>query len=161
MKHKQANNRAFKTSSAVVGYRRTTFRIRLRREILTVAYRVSKAQFNELVEAALEELPEEFAKFIEEVPVEVQDQPDASQLRQARVSGGGLLLGLYVGRPRTMRSVEDSGALPDVIYIFQQPIETVCNSEEQLIRQVRVTVLHEIGHHFGLNEDDLTRLGYR
>ena len=48
-----------------------------------------------------------------------------------------------------------------MIYIFQQPIETVCNSEEQLVRQVRVTVLHEIGHHFGLSEDDLERLGYR
>jgi predicted Zn-dependent protease with MMP-like domain len=126
-----------------------------------VAYRVSKAQFNELVEAALQELPEQFAEFLEEVPVEVRDQPDASQLRKARVRRGGLLLGLYVGRPRTRRSVEDSGALPDVIYIFQQPIETVCNSEEALIRQVRVTVLHEIGHHFGLSEEDLERLGYR
>ncbi|HEY1921399.1 MAG TPA: metallopeptidase family protein [Tepidisphaeraceae bacterium] len=126
-----------------------------------MAYRVSKAHFNELVEAALEELPQEFAEFVEEVPVEVRDNPDPSQLRQSGVSRNGLLLGLYVGRPRTLRSVEDSGAMPDVIYIFQQPIETVCNSEEQLIRQVRVTVLHEIGHHFGLNEDDLERLGYR
>jgi predicted Zn-dependent protease with MMP-like domain len=126
-----------------------------------VPYHVSKAHFNELVEQALEELPEQFATFLEEVPIEVQDQPDPSQLSQAKVSRGGLLLGLYVGRPRTRRSVEDSGAIPDVIYIFQQPIETVCNSEEQLIRQVRVTVLHEIGHHFGLNEQDLERLGYR
>lgn len=126
-----------------------------------MAYRVSKAHFNELVEAALEELPEQFAEFLEEVPVEVRDEPDASQLSQAGVSRGGLLLGLYVGHPRTVRSVEDSGAMPDMIYIFQQPIETVCNSEEQLLRQVRVTVLHEIGHHFGLSEDDLERLGYR
>jgi predicted Zn-dependent protease with MMP-like domain len=126
-----------------------------------VAYRVSKAHFYELIEAALRELPEQFAEFLEEVPVEVRDQPEESQLRKARVGRGGLLLGLYVGRPRTLRSVEDSGTLPDVIYIFQQPIEAVCNSEEELIRQVRVTVLHEIGHHFGLGEEDLERLGYR
>jgi predicted Zn-dependent protease with MMP-like domain len=126
-----------------------------------VAYHVSKAQFYKLVEAALEELPEQFAAFLEEVPLEVRDQPDESQLRSARVGRNGLLLGLYVGRPRTVRSVEDSGTMPDVIYIFQRPIETVCNSEEQLIRQVRVTVLHEIGHHFGLSEADLERLGYR
>lgn len=126
-----------------------------------MAYRVSKAHFNELVETALDELPEQFTNFIEEVPVEVRDQPDAEQLRKARVNRDGLLLGLYVGRPRTVRSVEDSGTMPDVIYIFQQPIETVCNTEEQLIRQVRVTVLHEIGHHFGLSEEDLERLGYR
>ena len=126
-----------------------------------MTYHVSKAQFYKLVEAALEELPEQFADFLEEVPVEVRDQPDVSQLRSAHVGRNGLLLGLYVGRPRTVRSVEDSGTLPDLIYIFQQPIETVCNSEDELIRQVRVTVLHEIGHHFGLSEEDLERLGYR
>jgi predicted Zn-dependent protease with MMP-like domain len=130
-------------------------------EILTVAYRVSKAQFGELVEAAIQELPDEFAEFLEEVPIEVRDQPTESQLRRAGVRQGGLLLGLYVGRPRTLRHVEDSGALPDVIYIFQEPIQAVCSTEAQLIRQVRVTVLHEIGHHFGLNEEDLERLGYR
>ena len=130
-------------------------------EILTVAYQVSKARFGELVESAIEELPEEFATFLEEVPIEVRDRPTESQLQSAQVREGGLLLGLYVGRPRTRRHVEDSGALPDVIYIFQEPIQTVCNTEAQLIRQVRVTVLHEIGHHFGLSEDDLTELGYR
>jgi predicted Zn-dependent protease with MMP-like domain len=130
-------------------------------EILAVAYRVSKAQFGALVEEAIAELPEEFARFLEEVPIEVRDNPDESHLRAAHVQRGGLLLGLYVGRPRTVRSVEDSGAMPDVIYIFQEPIQAVCNSREELVRQVRVTVLHEIGHHFGLGEDDLTRLGYR
>ena len=126
-----------------------------------MAYHVSKAHFYELIEAALRELPEQFAEFLEEVPVEVRDEPEESQLRKARIGRGGLLLGLYVGRPRTLRSVEDSGPCRNVIYIFQQPIEAVCNSEEQLIRQVRVTVLHEIGHHFGLSEEDLERLGYR
>ena len=126
-----------------------------------MAYRVSKAQFGELVEAALDELPEEFANFLEEVPIEVRDQPTQAQLQSAGVAPGGLLLGLYVGRPRTKRNVEDSGAMPDMIYIFQDPIQTVCNSEMQLIRQVRVTVLHEIGHHFGLSEADLERFGYR
>ena len=73
----------------------------------------------------------------------------------------GILLGLYRGRPRTVRNVEDSGVLPDVIYIFQNSIETVCNSEDELIRQVRITVLHEIGHHFGLSDEDLGKLGYQ
>jgi predicted Zn-dependent protease with MMP-like domain len=126
-----------------------------------VAYRVSKAQFGALVEEAIAELPPQFADFLEEVPIEVRDNPDESQLRGAHVTGRGLLLGLYVGRPRTRRNIEDSGAMPDVIYIFQEPIQTVCNSRDELVRQVRVTVLHEIGHHFGLSEEDLTRLGYR
>jgi predicted Zn-dependent protease with MMP-like domain len=122
---------------------------------------VSKAQFSKLVERALAELPPQFASFLEEVPVEVMDYPSAKQLQTAGVGPGSTLLGLYHGRPLTARHVEDSGVLPDVIYIFQKPIESVCNSEPDLIRQVRITVLHEIGHLFGLKEEDLEQLGYR
>ena len=128
--------------------------------ILPVAYRVSKSKFAELVQRALEELPEEFEEFLEEVPVDVRQKPDAGHKAAVKLAPGALLLGLYRGRPRTQRSVEDSGAMPDVIYIFQDSIEQVCHSEEELVRQVRTTVLHEIGHHFGLDEDDLSRLGY-
>jgi predicted Zn-dependent protease with MMP-like domain len=126
-----------------------------------VAYHVSKAHFGELVESALAELPQEFAKFLEEVPVEIRDRPTPAQLRRAGTGPRSLLLGLYQGRPRTVRHVEDSGTIPDVIFIFQNSIEAVCDNEDQLVRQVRVTVLHEIGHHFGLSEEDLERLGYR
>ena len=71
-----------------------------------------------------------------------------------------LLMGLYRGVDRTRRSVEDSGRLPDVIYIFQEDHELACDNRHQLVQEVRKTVLHEIGHHFGLSEDDLERLGY-
>jgi predicted Zn-dependent protease with MMP-like domain len=124
-------------------------------------YQVSKSEFGELVERALAELPEEFAEFLEEVPSEIRDHPTREQMRSVNVpSDTGLLLGLYVGRSRTQRSVEHSGSMPDIIYIFQRPIETVSENEDQLIRQVRTTVLHEIGHHFGMTEEDLRRLGY-
>jgi predicted Zn-dependent protease with MMP-like domain len=124
-----------------------------------MAYRVSKAEFGKLVEEALALLPEEFAEFLEEVPVEIRDRPTSEQMR--KVGKGGLLLGLYQGRPRTQRSVEDSGTLPDVIFVFQEAIESVVDTAQELVRQVRITVLHEIGHHFGLGEEDLERLGYR
>jgi predicted Zn-dependent protease with MMP-like domain len=130
-------------------------------EILAVAYHVSKGHFGQLVEAALAELPEEFARFLEEVPIEIRDHPTPAQLSRAATGQRSLLLGLYQGRPRTVRHVEDSGTMPDVIFIFQQSIEAVCDNEPELVRQVRVTVLHEIGHHFGLSEEDLDRLGYR
>ena len=125
-----------------------------------MAYRVSKTKFAELVEAALAELPPEFAKFLEEVPMEIRDRPTPAELAGLNIGPGSLLLGLYRGRPRTQRSVEDSGTLPDVIYIFQETIQAVCNTEQELVKQVRKTVLHEIGHHFGLSEQDLDRLGY-
>jgi predicted Zn-dependent protease with MMP-like domain len=125
-----------------------------------MAYRVSKPLFGQLVEEALDELPPQFAEFLEQVPIEVRQQPTAAQLDSVGLRGQGLLLGLYQGRPLTRRSVEDSGRMPDVIYIFQDSIERVSNSERQLVEQVRKTVLHEIGHHFGMNEEDLQKLGY-
>jgi predicted Zn-dependent protease with MMP-like domain len=125
-----------------------------------MAYHVGKQRFDELVEEALEGLPEEFARFLEEVPVEVRDQPTPTQLRGLGIRQGNLLLGLYVGRPRTQRSVEDSGRMPDVIYIFQNSIEAICRDERELLQQVRKTVLHEIGHHFGMDERQLDELGY-
>ncbi len=121
---------------------------------------VSKGAFADLVQLALQELPEEFAAFLEEVPLEIKDYPTPQQLQKLGVKQNGLLLGLYQGRPRTERSVWDSGSLPDVIYIFQQPIEAVTQNEQELIKQVRTTVLHEIGHHFGMSEQDLKDLGY-
>jgi predicted Zn-dependent protease with MMP-like domain len=131
-----------------------------------MAYHVSKAKFAELVEQALAELPEQFASYLDEVPVEVRARSTATMRESAGVPRGGLLLGLYRGRALTNRSVEYSAGTPgddfpfDVIYIFQEDIELASNSEEELVKQVRVTVLHEIGHHFGLDEDDLDELGY-
>ncbi len=106
-------------------------------------------------------MPERFQEFLEEVAIEIQDRPTPQQLATLKIEPDGDLLGLYVGRPRTERSVEDHGRIPDVIYIFQQPIERMCHNEKELIEQVRVTVLHEIGHHFGMDEDDLEELGYQ
>ena len=121
---------------------------------------MSKAKFGELVEQALAELPEQFADHLEEVPIEVRDRPSPRQVEKLRLSHGSLLLGLYDGIPLSERSVEHSGIRPAVIYLFQDHIEQVANSERDLIEQVRVTVLHEIGHHFGMTEQDLTDLGY-
>src|SRR5438876_361322 len=118
-----------------------------------MAYRASKARFAELVQEALAEVPEPFAGFLEEVPVEIRARASEKEKRKLGLKENDLLLGLYRGRPRTQRSVEDSGRLPDVIYIFQEDIERVSGDEEDLVAQVRKTVLHEIGHHFGMDEE--------
>jgi len=121
---------------------------------------VSKEEFGELVEAALRDLPDPFARYVQEITIEVRDRPSAAQLRSMRLRPGNLLLGLYHGRPRTRRSVEDSATFPDCVYIFQESIEQVSHSRDGLIQQVRTTVLHEIGHHFGLSESDLEDVGF-
>src|SRR5829696_4316737 len=123
-------------------------------------YEVSKKEFEKLVEEAISDVPEPFADFLEEVPIEIHTRPSVKLLREMGMEEDELLMGLYRGVDRTRRSVEDSGRLPDVIYIFQEDHELVCDSRRQLIDEVRITVLHEIGHHFGMSEDDLARLGY-
>ena len=128
--------------------------------ICTLPYHVSKQRFAELVEEALRQLPQPFAQHLEEMSLEIKDRPSAKQLKQSGLEEDDLLLGLYVGHPMTQRSIEYSGVLPDAIYIFQEDVELATDSEKELIEQVRVTVLHEIGHHFGMDEDDLDELGY-
>jgi predicted Zn-dependent protease with MMP-like domain len=129
-------------------------------EFCTLPYHVSKQRFAELVEEALRELPDPFAQHLEEVSVEIKDRPTEKQLKDQGLEEDELLLGLYVGHPMTQRSVEYSGMLPDAIYVFQEDVELVSRSEKDLIQQVRITVLHEIGHHFGMDENDLDELGY-
>lgn len=125
-----------------------------------MAYHVSKAQFERLVEEALAELPAEFADFLEEVPVEIRQRPSKEMLRNAGLDEEGLLLGLYSGHSLMDRSVTDMARMPAVIFVFQENLERVSRSEADLVQQVRTTVLHEIGHHFGMDEDDLESLGY-
>ncbi len=124
-----------------------------------MAYHVGKAQFSAFVEQVLSEVPGEFAAALEEVPVEIRDRPTATQRRSVGLEDGRLLLGLYQGSPLTRRSVE-APPMPAVIYIFQNDIELASANEADLVDRVRKTVLHEIGHHFGLDEGDLDQLGY-
>ena len=125
-----------------------------------MAYHVSSAIFEQLVERALAELPQQFAEFLEEVPLEVRPRPSIAQLKRLGLGEDDLLLGLYEGIPLTERSVEHSGVRPAVIYIFKEDVELASDTEAELVDQVRTTVLHEIGHHFGMDEDDLDELGY-
>jgi predicted Zn-dependent protease with MMP-like domain len=121
---------------------------------------VTKERFAELVERALADVPPAFAPYLEEVAIEIRDRPTRKQLKSVGLTEDQLLLGLYHGRPRDERSVLDSAVMPDVIYIFQEDVEDASEDEEDLVEQVRITVLHEIGHHFGMDEDDLDELGY-
>lgn len=121
---------------------------------------VSKKEFAGLVEQAIAELPEQFARFMDEVTVEIRDRPSRKLLKELEMEGDELLFGLYEGVNLLDRSVEHSGRLPDRILIFQEDHELACESRAELVRELRTTVLHEIGHFFGMDEDDLEKLGY-
>ena len=121
---------------------------------------VSKAEFARYVEQALAELPEPFASHVEQITVEIVDRPTRKQLRSVGLKDDELLFGLYQGVSLPDRSVEHSGVLPDRILIFQEDHELACDNPKELVAEIRTTVLHEIGHHFGMDEDDLDEVGY-
>ena len=122
--------------------------------------RLSSQEFDRLVEQAISGLPGEFRRHLENVIVEVQRRPSRRLLEEQEVPPGETLLGFYDGVPLTEKSVEDIVEMPERILIFKEPIESCCDTREEVVREIRMTVLHEIGHHFGMDEDELDRLGY-
>ena len=121
---------------------------------------MSSDEFGAVVEEALADLPESFGPYLENVVIEVQLRPDEHVLHRAEIGDGRALLGIYIGRPLTEKSVEAVSAMPDRIILFQRNLERACRTRRQLVAEIRKTVYHEIGHHFGLDEDDLDALGY-
>jgi len=115
---------------------------------------MDEERFRELVSEAIDSLPPEFGKRLNNVAVVVEDTPSVQKLRKLKVPAWTLLFGLYEGIPQTKRG-SYSGVLPDKITIFKNSIEKVARSDEEIRAQVRATVIHEVGHHFGLSEEDL------
>ncbi len=110
---------------------------------------VSPARFEEMVEAALDSLPERQRRLMSNVAVMVQHEP-----------GPPGLLGLYQGIPLTSRTTGYAGVLPDRITIYRLAICAICNTEEEVADQVRRTVIHEVAHHFGIDDERLHELGW-
>jgi len=123
---------------------------------------VSEQQFASLVEQAIASLPDEFRAKLGNVSVEVQPLPSPEMLQAAapRPCRAQNLLGLYHGVPLTKKTVWAPYDWPEQIFLFQRNIEAICDSPAQIVAQARRTVLHEIGHHFGMSEEDLDELGY-
>jgi predicted Zn-dependent protease with MMP-like domain len=109
-------------------------------------------EFDEIVERAYRRIPARFRSRLQNVAIMVEDEPSARQLSAGRVPRGDTLLGLYEGRPLTLRSVSESFAMPDRITIFQGPHERMARSLADLERAVHQTLWHEIAHYFGMNE---------
>jgi predicted Zn-dependent protease with MMP-like domain len=119
--------------------------------------RVSPADFERLVADALDSIPPELAGEMENVAVVVEDWPRPDQLH----GRSGTLLGLYEGVPLTRRDpIGYGGVLPDRITIFRGPLCERARDDAELAAQVRVTVLHEVGHHFGMSDARLHELGW-
>lgn len=119
---------------------------------------MKKEAFEELVAAAVDGLPAEFAEQLDNVAIIVENMPTQAQLRRSNIDPGNTLLGLYEGVPHTRRGHDYGMVLPDKITIFQQPIEASCRSDEEVVDLVRKVVIHEIAHHFGISDERLDEL---
>ncbi len=115
--------------------------------------------FTALVEEAIDALPERFAEALDNVEILVEDWPNFWTRQQARVRSRYGLLGFYHGVPLTERTTNYNLVAPDRISIYQKPIESQCQSEEELRTLTRRVVLHEIAHYFGISDERLHELG--
>lgn len=114
---------------------------------------ISRETFEQLVEKALDELPKQFADLVHNVAVIVEEEPSPSDLDLLE-DPNGELLGIYRGTPLPQRSYGMT-LMPDQIAIFRGPILRVAQSRYEAQRQIRDTVVHELGHYFGLGDDDM------
>jgi predicted Zn-dependent protease with MMP-like domain len=112
---------------------------------------VSDERFDQMVEAALAEIPKALAEQVENCAVLVVDEPDVEL---------GDVLGLYEGIPLSERTTQYSVVLPDRITIFRGPLCRLVDSEAELVKQVRITVLHEVAHYFGIDHELLDQWGF-
>ncbi|MBN1152435.1 MAG: metallopeptidase family protein [Dehalococcoidia bacterium] len=119
---------------------------------------MKKRQFEQAVDRALASLPEEFQQLLDNVAIFIEDRPSRSLLRELGMSADETMLGLYEGIPQTERTTSYDLVPPDRITLFQRPIEECCNSDAEVAEQIRRTILHEVGHHFGIDEDRLDEI---
>jgi predicted Zn-dependent protease with MMP-like domain len=119
---------------------------------------ISRREFEQLVERALRKLPRRFRARLENIAVVVEDWADDQTLEEMGIEPPDTLYGLYRGTDLTRRDLNYGGVLPDVIAIYQGPIQEDCETVEEMEELVRDTVVHEVGHYFGLDDDRLSEL---
>jgi predicted Zn-dependent protease with MMP-like domain len=120
---------------------------------------LERAEFRRLVREAVASLPPELLARVHNVDVVIESRPTARDRKRAGVGPGGLLLGLYHGIPLTKRGEYYNLVAPDKISIYQDHIEAICRNDDEVREQIRKTVLHELGHYFGIDDDRLHELG--
>lgn len=122
--------------------------------------------FDGLLDEVLAELPEQVHRLLDQVTMYVDDYPSPKILGQLQIPDRRQLCGLYTGIPLGERSVQHSGVLSDAVHVFREGVLSRASNlhgrieTEKLRREIRITVLHELGHHFGIGEEELRKLGY-
>jgi predicted Zn-dependent protease with MMP-like domain len=119
---------------------------------------MERARFERLVADALAGIPQRFRAAMTNLAIVVEDEPSAELLREMEVEPPDTLFGLYQGTPLTERHWDYGNALPDRILLFQGPHEREADDEEDLIASIGETLIHEVGHYFGLSEEEIEEI---
>lgn len=121
-------------------------------------YNVSDEEFDALISKAMDELPQEYIKGLDNVAILYADNPDEYQAGKAHLDDHHMLLGLYEGIPLTQRGAGYTFVLPDKITLFKRPLLAISQTYEQLYEEVKDTLWHEIAHFYGLSHDDMDKI---
>jgi len=122
--------------------------------------KLSQEEFDRIVKQAIKRIPREFREHLENIVIAVQKRPSRALLQEVGLSPHETLLGLYRGVSLERRSITAPPLFPDTIFLFQEPLEEMCSSIEEMKQQIEKTVVHEIAHYFGISEERLADLGY-
>ncbi len=118
------------------------------------------SSFDASVEKALGRIPQQFRDAMQNIEIVVEDWPDPDLMEETTGESDAVVYGLFVGRPLPMRSVSDWGDLPGLIYLYRQPLLEDFPDPEKLAREIEITLVHEIAHYMGFDEDTLAEYGY-
>lgn len=121
---------------------------------------VSKKQFERAVERALSRIPVEIRRHLKNLAISIEPRPTRELLAQMGIPTDETLFGVYTGVPLPERSVTDPPLYPDEIVIFREPLQDYCRNIEELETEIEITVVHEIAHFLGIDEERLAELGY-
>ena len=122
---------------------------------------MNREKFRTLVDEALATIPDRFRDAMQNIAIVVEDEPSARALEEVGIEPPDTLLGLYEGTPLTERQWAHGNVLPDKITLFQDPIEDASRDRDDVIIAIAETLIHEIGHYFGLSEDEIEEIEER
>ena len=122
--------------------------------------RLSLKAFDRAVRKAMERIPAEFLSYIKDVVILVEDEPSPEVLADLAVPEEEILFGVYFGIPLGEKQVFDVPVEPDRIVIYRRPLQEACETVEELVEEIEITVVHEVAHHFGIEDRILARYGY-
>lgn len=125
-----------------------------------MSVRLTEAQFDRIVARAIDRIPGEIRQYLDNIVISVKKRPSRAMMQEMEIDPRDCPLGLFQGVPLIERSATVPPLYPDMIYLFQEPLEDICETLEELEEEIEVTVVHEVAHYIGMTEERLAELGY-